>query len=119
MPKARAPRIAVGPSSASRPGWPALLALGLLALVLLALQFRLWVGKASVAEIGELSGRVAERQQENQRLRERNAVLEAEVHALKAGPESLEARARSDLGMIRKGETFFLIVPDAQGDGAQ
>lgn len=112
MPKARAPRTAVGPSSASRPGWIAWLLLALLAALVLALQVRLWVGEASWAEVSELSARVAAGQAENRKLRDQNALLEAEVRMLKVGPESLEARARSDLGMIRKDETFFLIVPE-------
>lgn len=111
MPKARAPRTVVGPSSASRPTWFATCALALLVVLLLALQVRLWVGKASLAEVSELSVRVTERQAEIEQLREQNALLEAEVRTLKLGPESLEARARSELGMIRKGETFFQLVP--------
>ena len=87
-------------------------AFAVLALLLVALQVRLWTGKASWAEVVELDTRLAERQAEIARLEAQNAVLEAEVKVLKAGPESLEARARTELGMIRSGETFFLVVPE-------
>lgn len=94
----------------SRRAW---YAVGVLALLLFALQFRLWSGEASFAEVAELSDRLEERRAEIARLEEQNAALEAEVRMLKAGPESMEARARNELGMIRRGETFFLVVPES------
>ena len=48
------------------------------------------------------------------RLAEDNAALEAEVRRLKADPRELEGRAREDLGMIRDGETFILVLPPAE-----
>lgn len=116
MPKASPHRIAVEPSSASSRSsdGKAWFVIALLLLLLLALQWRLWVGASSWAEIAELQERISQRQQENSRLRDDNARLEAEVRALKEGPESLEARARRELGMIREGETFFLVVPPAR-----
>lgn len=86
-----------------------------LAFALLALQFRLWTGKGSLAEVAVLEARVEAEWVENSRLTEQNALLEAEVRALKNNPESLEARARSELGMIREGETFFMVLPAARG----
>lgn len=92
-------------------------AMGVLGLLLLALQFRLWSGKASWAEVAELNDRLALRQAEIALLEEQNAVLEAEVRMLKSGPASMEARARNELGMIRRGETFFLVVPESTAAG--
>ena len=49
-------------------------------------------------------------------LEQRNRILTAEVLALKEGLDAVEARARSDLGMIKRGETFYLVpevVPEA------
>ena len=43
-------------------------------------------------------------------LREGNRDLEVEVLDLKNGTEAIEERARSELGMIREGETFYIIV---------
>lgn len=90
-------------------------AIGVLVLLLVALQVRLWTGKASWAEVSELRERLEARKVEITRLERENAALEAEVRVLKAGPESMEARARGELGMIRSGETFFLVVPEADG----
>jgi Septum formation initiator len=85
-----------------------------LLLALVALQLRLWTGAASLAEVATLEARVSAQQAENRRLAEQNALLETEVRALKEDPDSLEARARSELGMIREGETFFMVLPPAQ-----
>ncbi len=49
---------------------------------------------------------------ENDSRRGRNAVLRAEIVDLKQGLDAVEDIARSELGMIKKGETFFLIVED-------
>ena len=49
-------------------------------------------------------------QDENDALRARNAALDAEVRDLGQGTAAIEARARTTLGMIRDGETFYLVV---------
>ena len=58
---------------------------------------------------------------ENQRLRERNASLAAEVIDLKHGMEAVEERARSEMGMIKSDEMFYQIInsKDATGDNLQ
>jgi cell division protein FtsB len=86
-----------------------------LILALALLQYRLWVGEGSLAEVSALSGQVEAQRQENHQLGERNAALAAEVADLKQGLDAVEERARSELGMIREGETFFHVVgPPAQ-----
>ncbi|MGV6857875.1 MAG: cell division protein FtsB [bacterium] len=87
-----------------------LLIAGLVVLTLL-LQYRLWVGEGSLAEVWRLRQAVATQHNENQRLLMRNNGLEAEVRDLKQGMGAVEERARSELGMIRKGETFYQIIP--------
>ena len=78
------------------------------ALVLLAgLQYRLWVGEGSFAHVAQLKQQIAEQRQENEQLLERNQVLTAEVLELKQGLETIEERARHELGMVREGETLF------------
>lgn len=117
-------RTGAGPSSGAESGRGAgnrlqRVVIGVLLLLLIALQVRLWTGKASLAEVAELEQRLEVRRAENQRLIEHNAILEAEVRALKEDPDSLEARARSELGMIREGETFFMVVPRSRADGSR
>jgi cell division protein FtsB len=81
-----------------------------LLLILLVLQFRLWVGDGSLAELRQLEAQVEVQQLENEELRKRNEMLESEVLDLKNGLEAVEERARSELGMVKEGETFYLIV---------
>ena len=47
----------------------------------------------------------------NKQARERNSVLVAEIDDLRSGLTAIEERARSDLGMIKEGETFYQIIP--------
>ncbi len=79
-------------------------------ILLLGLQYRLWVGEGSLAEVVRLGDERAIQAQENDRLRERNRILAAEVDGLKSGLDAVEERAREDLGMIKPDETFFMVV---------
>ena len=47
---------------------------------------------------------------ENNQLQERNAALGEEVQDLKQGYEAIEERARNDLSMVKKDETFYQFV---------
>jgi cell division protein FtsB len=80
----------------------------LLALV----QFRLWVGEESLAEVWRLRQAIEQQSSENVLFKGRNQRLEAEVRDLKNGLEAVEERARLELGMIRKDEIYFQIVED-------
>jgi cell division protein FtsB len=85
----------------------------LLFALLLILQYRLWVGDGSLAEVWDLYQQVEIQRDENRKLRERNQALEAEVQDLKQGLEAIEERAREELGMIKEGETFYQIIEPA------
>jgi cell division protein FtsB len=81
-----------------------------LVLVLAGLQYRLWVGEGSLAQVTELQRQIAEQKGENERLLERNRILEAEVLELKKGMETVEERARHELGMVKEGETLYQLA---------
>ncbi|MES2884850.1 MAG: cell division protein FtsB [Pseudomonadota bacterium] len=81
--------------------------LGLL-LVVLFLQYRFWLGDGGYADQRRMQAQVAAQQSEVEKLRARNAALQAEVDDLKSGVAAVEGRARSELGMILPGETFYL-----------
>lgn len=85
--------------------------LAIFVLLLLATQYRLWIGDGSVTHLNALHKKIEQQQQENARLRERKHLLAEEVHALRNTDDAVESRARQDLGMIKEGETFFMIVP--------
>ena len=81
-----------------------------LAGLLLALQYPLWIGKGSWMRVRELDRQLVAQREANVRLKARNDALDAEVRDLKQGHEALEERARLELGMIRKDETFYQVV---------
>jgi len=82
-----------------------------LGLVLLLLQYRLWFSADGVSEVWQLRNATATQRQQNAALSERNRQLAAEVRDLKQGYAALEERARNDLGMIGRNETFYQVVP--------
>ena len=86
------------------------LASALLAVVLL-LQYRLWLSSDGVSELRRLAAAVEAQKSDNAELEERNQQLVAEVQDLKAGMAAIEERARSELGMIGRNETFYQVVP--------
>jgi cell division protein FtsB len=81
----------------------------LLLMFLAGLQYRLWIGAGSWEQITQLERNIEQQAGINQHLRDRNRVLENEVRDLKNGLESVEERARSELGLIKEGETFYLL----------
>ena len=85
-----------------------------LALLLLGLQARLWLGEGSVQHKTRLEAQVAALNATNAELSDRNRLMSADVRGLKEGLDAVEEIARKDLGMIREGETFYMVV---DGDG--
>lgn len=83
---------------------------GVLVVLLLLLQYKLWFGESSVQQVWRYERRIEVLRAELKELKERNGVLQAEVDDLKNGMAAVEERARRDLGMIRKNETFFQII---------
>lgn len=81
-----------------------------MSILLLLMQSKLWFGDASVRDVLNLKQTVKEQQVKNEQVKQRNSVLAAEVEDLKTGLEAIEERARSELGMIKKDETFIHIV---------
>jgi cell division protein FtsB len=90
-----------------------------LGLVVLLLQYRLWMSDEGVRELARLEKAVAAQKADNERLVSRNAQLAAEVRDLKKGVIALEERARSDLGMIARNETFYQVVPPRNESSAE
>ncbi len=86
------------------------LLIGILVLLLLVLQYRLWVGEGSLAEVHALRQEVAVQRAELEAMQQRNNALRAEVKDLKKGLDAVEERARSELGMIRDSEEFYQII---------
>ena len=81
-----------------------------LAVILVALQYPLWIGKGSWMRVRELDSAAAQQREANARLKARNDALDAEVRDLKQGLDAIEERARLELGMIKKDEVFYQVV---------
>ena len=86
--------------------------IAILIVLLLGLQYRLWVGEGSIAHRIELQKAIEQQQAENELLKSRNERLALEIEALKNGTAGIEERAREELGLIKEDETFFMIIDD-------
>ena len=82
----------------------------LLVALILALQYPLWLGKGSWLRVWEVDRELAKQKQVSQKLKARNASLDADVRDLKQGYEAIEERARSELGMVKRDEIFFQVL---------
>lgn len=82
-----------------------------LLIALALLQYRLWFGKNSVSDYKSMQVQVGQLSKQNANLIQRNGLLKADIEDLQLGLESMEERARNELGMIKEGETFYRILP--------
>jgi cell division protein FtsB len=81
-----------------------------LAALLVAIQYPLWLGKGGWVRVWDIDRQLAAQKGRNAELAARNAALDAEVRDLKEGLDAIEERARYELGMVRQDEIFFQIV---------
>lgn len=88
----------------------------ILGLLFCFLQYDLWVGEGSYAHVWRLQKSIEQQKEENQKIRARNDALIAEVNDLKQGNQAIEERARSELGMVRKGETYIQVIDNKKKD---
>ncbi|MCB1828054.1 MAG: cell division protein FtsB [Coxiellaceae bacterium] len=78
--------------------------------ILAILQYQLWYGQGSIEDMWRLKRTIAIADIQNAHMIERNVLLQADVNDLRQGDEAVEERARSHLGMIRKGEHFYQLI---------
>lgn len=88
-----------------------------LCVALAGLQYRLWIGEGSYAEIHRLSSKIASLSERVEAMRQRNKEMAAEIANLKSGLAAIEGRARTDLGMVAPNEQFYLLVEYEPGNG--
>lgn len=81
-----------------------------LAMLLIAIQFPLWLGKGGWMRVWDLDRQLNAVQAKNAELKDRNDKLASEVRDLKEGTGAVEERARYELGMIKEGEVFVQII---------
>jgi len=82
----------------------------LLLVLLVMLQYKLWLGDGGIPDILQLENEIDVVQLQVDKLKERNQALDAEVQDLKKGMDAIEERARSELGMIGKDEVYYQVI---------
>jgi cell division protein FtsB len=82
----------------------------ILAVLAIGLQYPLWFGKGGWMRVRDLDRQLTAQRAANAADKARNDALEAEVRDLKEGSEAVEERARLELGMVKKDETFYQVV---------
>ena len=81
-----------------------------LALLLILIQYPLWLGKGGWLRVADLEGQVGVAHKKTDELKARNAKLDSEVRDLKDGTGAVEERARYELGMIKQNEIFVQVL---------
>jgi len=79
----------------------------LLVILLVMLQYKLWFAKNGFTESLHLRKNTVLQEKQNAKLEKRNMRLIKQIKSLKHDKEVTEGLARSELGMIKRGETFY------------
>lgn len=82
----------------------------ILFLIVVFLQYRMWFEPNGIGDMRNIKKQLELQIQENDRLKKRNDDLLAQVQHLQKNEEAIESKARNELGMIKKGETFYQVV---------
>jgi cell division protein FtsB len=82
----------------------------ILIVLLVLLQYKIWLGDGGIPKILQLQEDVDTVQAQVDKLKDRNQALDAEVQDLKKGLDAIEERARSDLGMIAQDEVYYQVI---------
>ena len=85
--------------------------IAVLVILFLVLQYKLWFADGGFVDVIHQKHQIAEQVKKNQVIEQRNAILTASIKTMqKQNKEVLENQARGDLGMIKKGETYYQVV---------
>jgi len=74
------------------------------------LQYRLWMEPGGIRDMVQLKKQLAVEQLQNEKLKKRNQMVLLQVQNLQKNQDAVEMRARQELGMIKKDETFYQVV---------
>jgi cell division protein FtsB len=78
--------------------------------ILVFLQYRLWFESGGIIEMMQLKKQLAAEQLQNEQFKKRNQLILLQLQHLQKNQDAIEQRARQELGMIKKGETFYQVV---------
>lgn len=74
------------------------------------LQYHLWFESGGIKDMMRLKELLAQQAIENDKLKKRNEELLFQIRRFQYSKDAAESRARNELGMIKKGETFYQVV---------
>ena len=94
------------------------LLVSILTLVIFMTQFNYWYGDYNRSDLNSMKEEIAQISIENEELLLENKLLEEERNKLSSGREAIEGLARSELGFIKPGETFY-VFKDTQEESPQ
>lgn len=81
-----------------------------LIVLLMLLQYEFWFSDGGMKTVWQLQNSISKQQAVNDQLDQRNQALIVEIKELQNGHAAIEARARKELGMVKKGEVFYQLV---------
>ena len=84
------------------------IAISVLFLVVVFTQKNIWFGEQSRSDLRILEKEISALTEERIRLENENKLLEEEKIKLSSGRETIEGLARSELGLIKPGEKFYI-----------
>ena len=93
-----------------------LIILLVLLVTFLFFQYKIWFGSYSYSNLEMLKEDISEKKEENKKLSKINSKLEEEKKKLNSGREAIEGLARSELGLIKPGETFYSFKSEESKD---
>ncbi|WP_374665485.1 septum formation initiator family protein [Ramlibacter sp.] len=73
-------------------------------------QAQLWFGRGSVGEVAQMQRKLDEQKARNVVAAQANERLSAEVRDLQEGLETVEEKARLELGMVRPNEIYVQVT---------
>ena len=82
----------------------------ILIILFLLLQVDIWIKKDGHKRKVELAEMIEIQTEANKEMTIRNNQLQQEILDLKNGTEAIEEKARTEMGMIKEGEEFYLIA---------
>lgn len=85
-----------------------------LIIILFGLHYRLWFGDNAYSEHLSMSKKVTQLNEANEALKMRNKIMMADIKDLKSGLDAIEEKARNELGLVKRNETFYRIVPNGE-----
>ena len=85
-------------------------------LLLMLLVAGLWIGPGSYPDRWRLDDRTIVQEQSNTDKKDKIKKIQAELDDASSSKEALEERARSELGMTKKGETFFEVIMQPESE---